>query len=255
MSSDPPPEIPEVPEMVEVPGGAFAMGDLWGDGDPDEQPVREVAQRPFAMGRTPVTNGQFLAFLNATRGWRSPHPRDRWAAFPAAPVAGLVRAGPDSFACTAGFEPFPVVYVSWFGAAAYCAWLSELTGRAFRLPGEVEWQYAATAGGRLKWSLGNQFVRSRYHCNASGPARADLGPESEMGFLHLTGNVFEWSLDEYATSLDRADPAAALPGSRVIKGGAFILREPPGLRNSKRFSCVEESCLNCVGFRVARETP
>jgi len=80
-----------------------------------------------------------------------------------------------------------------------------------------------------------------------------VGPESELGFLHLTGNVFEWTLDEYTVSLDRSDPAAGLPGSRVVKGGAFILREPPGLRNARRFSCVEESCLDCVGFRVARE--
>lgn len=226
------------------------MGDIWEDGDPDEYPVFEVVQKPFSISRTTVTNEQYLAFLMNTGERIGPELKASWAAFPNRRGVGLVECGRDSFSCVEGYEKHPVVYVSWTGAIAYCEWLSEELGRVCRLPSEVEWQYAAMGPRKLKWSLGNKFVRSHYQCNAGGPVRADVGTESDFGLLHMTGNVFEWCMDEYRASLDKGSDENLLKGSRVIKGGAFIMREAPGFRNSKKFSCVEGSCLNCVGFRV-----
>jgi formylglycine-generating enzyme required for sulfatase activity len=157
------------------------------------------------------------------------------------------------YALESGLDKYPRVHVSFADAQAYCRWLSAKSGSTFRLPWETEWQYAALGPRKQKWSLGNTFVRQEYHCNDEGPTFGDVGRESDFGFLHLTGNVFEWCADEYRPTLSSDSAGNALKGMRVIKGGAFILRESRGLRNSARFSCAEDSCLNCVGFRVVCE--
>jgi formylglycine-generating enzyme required for sulfatase activity len=234
-----------VPELQPIPGGPTAIGDLWGDGEADERPVRELALADFALGRYPVTNAQFALFLNESGALRRPGPRladVRARAGALREEAGLVR-------CREGREQHPVAYVPWRGARAYCAWLRERTGRPFRLPTEAEWQHAAQGPRRVKWALGETFEAERYVCRCGGSRPVGGGAPSALGLFDVTGNVFEWTEDEYAFSL--APEAARLARHRIIKGGAFILGEAANLRNARRFSCHEESCLACVGFRVA----
>ncbi len=110
------------PEMVSIPRGKFRMGDIQGSSSPDERPVRSVRiPRPFAMGRYEVTFEEYDVFARAIgreqladRGW--------------------------------GRGRQPVINVSWKDAVAYAEWLSEQTGKRYRLPTEAEWEYAARAG-------------------------------------------------------------------------------------------------------------
>jgi formylglycine-generating enzyme required for sulfatase activity len=109
----------EGPEMVVVPAGRFRMGDLQGDGDPDELPAREVSlARPFALGRHELTFEEYERFCRATG---SPVPDD----------GGFGRGR------------HPVVNVTWQDALAYAVWLAAQTGQPYRLPSEAEWEYAA----------------------------------------------------------------------------------------------------------------
>jgi formylglycine-generating enzyme required for sulfatase activity len=233
------------PPLVPVPAGRFVMGDAWGDGEADERPAVEREVAPFRLGRYAVTNEEFAPFVSAIGRARAADLVDLRA-----PTAGLRWEG-DTVACREGRRRHPVTFVSWRGASAYCAWLRERHGLPYRLPTEVEWQWASVGDRALKWSLGEAFDPRAYVCRCDEPRAVDWGVPSPAGFYNLTGNVFEWSSDEYAFALDGQAPR--LSGHRVIKGGAFILNDSANLRNAKRFSCHEESCLGSVGLRVAAD--
>jgi formylglycine-generating enzyme required for sulfatase activity len=221
-----------------IPPGSFDYGDLYGEGFPDERPPRRCDMGSFALGRGPVTAGQYREYL-----------RDSGLHGDACPqLHGPLR-------CAPGSDDLPVVHVSWRGAVAFCTWLSARLGVVVRLPTEAEWQYAAAGPDGLRWALGNSFVRSDYVCNAAGPAPVGGRRPSQFGLFDMTGNVFEWCADTYRVPPGSPEPVAELRGSRLVKGGGFILRDPAAMRNAKRFSCVEASCLDCVGFRVLCENP
>ena len=109
---------PRLDEMVEIPAGEFIMG------EGDRQ--RRVSVDAFKIGKYPVTNMQYKAFVDAT-GYRMP---------------GHWQKGTYS----ADKANQPVVHVGWDDAVAYCRWLSETRGQEYRLPTEEEWEKAARGG-------------------------------------------------------------------------------------------------------------
>src|SRR5262245_41506139 len=110
------------PSLAAVPGGRFRMGSE--TGRPAERPVRVVEVNAFLLGRTPVTNAEFAAFV----------------------VAGLAPQPPFQGNPAFSLPTLPVVGVTWFEAAAYAEWLSVELGGRWRLPTEVEWERAARGG-------------------------------------------------------------------------------------------------------------
>ena len=241
------------PSFTRIPAGSFDYGDSLGEGEEDERPARRREVPAFALGRTAVTAGQYVAFLDDVG--LADVSRPDLHGFPVRTTNGLEQGADGITRCAPGAEDYPVVHVSWWGANAYCEWLSERLGARIRLPTEAEWQYAASGPDGLRWALGNVFDRSAYVANAAGPVRVWEGTPSRFGLYNVTGNVFEWCADRYHVPPGAADPIVELPGSRIVKGGAFILRGAASFRNAKRFSCAEASCLNCVGFRVLGEDP
>ena len=196
----------EGPAMVVLPTGRFRMGALDGDGDgySAERPVHTVTiSRRIAMGQYPVTFEDY----------------DRYAE-----NCGFLKAlfvkKPDDFGWGRG--RMPVINVSWEDAKAYAAWLSEQTGKRYRLPSESEWEYAARAGTETAYSWGNEIGVNRANCNVfgtkwSGRRTSPVGSFAPNGFglYDMHGNVWEWVEDRWYENYE----GAPSDGSAWTSGG------------------------------------
>jgi formylglycine-generating enzyme len=201
------PSVLIVPDLVAVPGGWFTLGS--NDGRPDERPPHRVYVRACAAGRTPVTNSEYSCFVAA--GQQEP----KFWGDPRLNVAGQ-----------------PVVGVPWAAAAAYCTWLSERTGRRFRLPTEAEWEHAALAGGdglRFPWGdttpAGDDGI-SLADRAMDGPAPAGSGPVNALGIFDMCWNIHEWCSDWYSATYYAESPDSDPRGPergvrRASRGGAW----------------------------------
>jgi formylglycine-generating enzyme required for sulfatase activity len=261
------------PEMVRIPAGTFWMGTSeaqiqWLASEYDlarkwvekgyferEQPQHRLTLDDYWIGRYPVTVGQYRAFVEAdgygdqriwtAAGWPWQdgrlHP-DYW----------------DEEAWT-GDERLPVVGVSWYEAYAYCRWLSEETGRGYRLPTEAEWEKAARGTDERLWPWGSRFHAALCNTRASGlgwavpVGRYSPAGDSPYGCAEMVGNVSEWvatRFDVYpAESGDgREDPAGA--SERVTRGGSWhspVLRARTVSRGMNDLFFAD----NDLGFRCA----
>ena len=163
-----------------VPAGPFRMGSDPARAYPpaaDESPRHVVEVAPFRIGRIPVTNAQYAAFVRET-GHRPP---SSWP-------DGTVPPGQDDV---------PVTYVSWHDACAFCAWAGA------RLPSEAEWEAAASGGDGRLWPWGDvppDRTRAVFEAGIGGPAVAGQLPAgaAPCGALDLAGNVAEWVASAYA---------------------------------------------------------
>ena len=247
--SPPPPgtiirDCGQCPELVVVPAGAFRMGDLSGGGDVDERPVRTVTlPRAFALARYETT----------------------FAEWDACAAAGACRPGVGDVGF--GRDRRPVVLVGWEDARAYTAWLSRRTGKAYRLPSEAEWEYAARAGAGTRFPWGDGVGSGRASCDGCGSrwddARtAPVGsfPANAFGVHDMVGNVYEWVADCGRPSYEGAPSDGSVHASsggdgdcewRMMRGGSWLSlprasRPANRVRNPAGFRDVH------VGFRVAR---
>jgi formylglycine-generating enzyme required for sulfatase activity len=248
---------PFEPEMVLVEAGAFVMGsdpEVDPSAYPEELPQHTLYLPEYAIGRTPVTNAQYERFLRATRHdpprhWRFLRFKRRRAPF---------RRG-----------EYPVVNVSWHDARAYCAWLSEATGKPYRLPTEAEWEKAARGiDGRI-YPWGNEWDPALCHTSESAEEEAavavDLHPggASPYGLLDAVGNVWEWTTSLWGEELD--DPAFKYPYDpadgrenwaapryvrRVLRGVSFY-NDRSFARCAARYRYSPYNNFGSVGFRVA----
>ena len=129
------------PEMVVVPAGTFKMGDIQGTGGDDEKPVHTVSiAKPFAIGRYPITFDEYDRFASATN-----------------------RSLPNDQGWGRGRQP--AINVSWDDAVEYVKWLSQQTGKPYRLPTEAEWEYATRAGTETNYWWGNEMKSGIANCN------------------------------------------------------------------------------------------
>jgi formylglycine-generating enzyme required for sulfatase activity len=172
--------------LMLISAGAFWMGR--DDGPPEEAPLHRVFVTDFWMERTKVTNAEFAAFLDAT-GLRPPGSERRYDEDDA---DARIHRRNGRWTADAGFEDYPVVEVSWFGARDYCRW----KGR--RLPTEAEWEKAARGDDRRLYPWGtappspDRAVFGRPY-NATEPADGRPGGASLYGVLDMLGNLREWT--------------------------------------------------------------
>lgn len=263
--------------MIRIPAGNFCMGDMSGNGEPDEQPVHAVQPGAFWLGRHEVTRRQFRAFIEAT-GYLSDAEREHVAQ----PGCLAVDPGEWSFRYrpayswkNPGFEQadrHPVVCVSYNDALAFISWLNRQTGLAFRLPTEVEWEYAVRGGSRTVYPWGNTDTDScqyanvadrnawpghvkspfgRIDCNDGYPFTAPVGSYvmNSFGIYDLSGNAWEWVADcwarEYGFAADHE-----VCGFRVFRGSSWM-NSARSVRSANRSKNGPSDRLNTVGFRLA----
>ncbi|MEZ4773066.1 MAG: SUMF1/EgtB/PvdO family nonheme iron enzyme [Bacteroidia bacterium] len=245
-------QIP-VPEMVKITGGTFKRENY------------NVTVSDFWLGKTEVTNGQYAEFLNA-KGNQSEGGVEWYDAsgsgYNGYAEAAIQKQG-NSWVVKSGREDHPVNYVSWFGAKAYCDWLSERTGQNWRLPTEAEWEYAAGGGstGRTIYavtdseaSLGD-YAWFTSNTNNTGTRPVGQKKPNRLGLYDMSGNVWEWCGDWYGSYPESAqqDPTGPLSGSyRVLRGGGWATSSV-NCRVANRINSTPGSRHGNDGFRVARQ--
>ena len=238
------------PQMIEVPGGAFAMGSAATEAGraEDEGPVREVTlAEAFAIGVREVTYAEWEAC--AADGGCGGHLPSDWS------WGGGVQ---------------PVMDVTWEQARSYAEWLAAKAGEEYRLPTEAEWEYAARAGTATPFHTGATISTAQanydgalppYGAGEAGESRARTTaagsfPANAFGLRDMHGNVAEWTLDCYAPSYrDAPTDGAAVESEncaeRVVRGGSW--RDgPEELRSANRDRRGAGAYSNTLGFRVAR---
>jgi formylglycine-generating enzyme required for sulfatase activity len=229
----------DCPELVSIPAGSFMMGSPSSEAgrSADEGPQRRVTVPAFAAGKYEVT-------------WAE------WDRCVSAGACASLKA--DGF----GGGSRPVTNVSWNEAVAYTKWLSNKTGRTYRLLSEAEWEYAARAGNSGRWGFGdNEESLGSYSWFSlnSGSATHPVGTKTASAFgLHdMHGNVREWVQDCYAETYSAGQPSngSAYQGGscsyRVGRGGAWATYQQD-LRSAHRGGDQPTRWLDAVGFRVAR---
>jgi formylglycine-generating enzyme required for sulfatase activity len=237
---------PLEPEMVIIPAGAFWMGSdkaLDPEADDSEFPRHRVTiATPFAMGRYPVTFDEYDRFCVAT-GKDKPNDQG-W-----------------------GRERRPVIDVSWKDAIAYTKWLSQQTGKRYRLPTEAEWEYAARAGTETRYWWGDDIREDEQvwtncrGCGRPGYGRATVPVGSFnpnlFGLYDVLGNVWEYVRDCWHNSYQDA-PTDGIAWEeadcnlRVIRGGSWIY-EPRDVRSATRGKFIPAAFGYALGFRLAQD--
>jgi sulfatase modifying factor 1 len=249
-------------ELVPVPGGAFKMGDNFGDGLPRERPVHTVDVDAFYMGKFETTNGDWRKFrddpgYDDVKYWPGGRvaPKDQIPYWTQANNHG--GATPDS-------DAYPVLGVNWDSAVAYCNWLSAKTGKKYRLPTEAEWEKAARGTDQRRYPWGNEINHT--FANYVETAKFDTGMKvgsfptgaSPYGAMDMAGNVMEWCSDWYARDYYASSPAKNPKGPatgayRVVRGGSFFVEAFDVRTYARSAAWPSFQALRMLGFRVARE--
>jgi formylglycine-generating enzyme required for sulfatase activity len=280
-------EIPKTDvkfEMVPVTGGTFMMGSPGNEPgrEPDEGPRHAVKVESFWIGRFEVTWDEYDHFA-----FSIDEPAPGGGTTPPGGSDAITRPTPSYGDESRGFGKGrqPVVDISWHAAMEYTRWLSRVTGKAYRLATEAEWEYAARAGADTAYSFGANAASldeyAWYGANAKErPHPVGLKKPNKLGIHDMHGNAAEWCVDRYDPdfykkfSSSKPDAPVVLPvsmptGSRyphVARGGSWA-DGPPELRSAARRGSSEEwsrrdpqspqsiwwhTDATIVGFRVVR---
>jgi formylglycine-generating enzyme len=224
------------PEVVLIPAGSFLMGS--DQGQENELPVHHVWIDAFAIGKFPVTNREYKIYVEGKAAPAPPFWTEPMFAHPEKPVVG----------------------VTWDDATAYCQWLSERLGQAFRLPTEAEWERAARGereGALYPWGDEPPWERPYpgFDGETGGPQRVGVGEPNGFGLYDMSEGVHEWCSDyfdyhyyRYAPENNPQGPASGQ--RRASRGGSW--------RHRIKFSrCATRSSLPPAfkyadyGFRIA----
>ncbi|HET9484581.1 MAG TPA: SUMF1/EgtB/PvdO family nonheme iron enzyme [Xanthomonadales bacterium] len=274
------------PELVVLPIGRFTMGSPESERGRknNEGPAHEVeVARAFALGRHELTVSQFRRFVRAS-DYETDAERAGASTFYDESSGRLgTGRGVDwrkDYRGERAKDDDPVVHVSFNDATAYVAWLSERTGKRYRLPSEAEWEYAERAGStaRYAWGAGNptrvignftgdgdrsvsgrSWTKAfpRYNDGYWGPAPTGRFAANAFGLFDMSGNVSEWVEDCWHDSYLRApaDGSAWINpgcGRRVVRGGSWG-SAPEQTRSAFRVSAADDTRSARVGIRVARD--
>ncbi len=249
-------------DYVHVPAGTFRMGDHAREGLARERPAHVVDLDAYYIAKLEVTNRDWKTFrddpgYDDPRFWPNGHvvPRDQvpyWTQ-------------PNNHGGgTPGSDDYPVIGVNWDAATAYCGWLSEKTGKRYRLPTEAEWEKAARGTDGRRYPFGQSIDRSQ--ANFVGAQAYDTvmpvgsfpAGASPYGALDMAGNVMEWTQDwydrDYYAASPRKNPQGPATGAyRVVRGGSFFV-EVFDLRATARAAAWPSfQAYRMIGFRPVRE--
>ena len=236
-----------------IPAGTFLLGSppTEKNRQPDEGPQTRVALPAFWIGQHEVTWSEYEIFMFASDAvGRTTRTEADAVSHPTKPYVEM------SFGM--GREGFPAISMTHHAASKYCQWLSAKTGYFYRLPTELEWEYAARAGTTTAYSFGD-----------------DPAQPNPWGLYDMHGNVSEWTLDQYEADVYtrlKGHPATAWvkstqPYPHAVRGGNWT-DTPELLRSAARRGSAPEwkildpqlpksiwyhTSVPWIGFRVVRQ--
>jgi formylglycine-generating enzyme required for sulfatase activity len=238
---------PLLTDMAIIKGCSYTRGS--NDGSRDEMPRHQVHIDSFALDVHPVTNEQFVRFLEALGGEKDSNHND---------VIRLkdsrIKRSAGKLIIESGYAKHPVVGVTWYGAVAYAKWLGK------RLPTEAEWELAAKGEDEnLVYPCGDEMDKSKANFFSSDTTPVMSYPPSYYGLYDMAGNVYEWCHDWYGynyyevSAQEPDNPKGPLQGVyRVLRGGCWkSLKED--LRCSKRHRNNPGTVNGTYGFRCAAD--
>lgn len=234
------------PTLIAISAGGFQMGDITGRGLENERPVVSYKiDSSFGIGEKEVSVKDFASFVDATNYVTEAEKSQGCAYYgDAEPVYDMQmnwrNPGYDQS------EDYPVVCVTQKDAQAYVDWLSQSSGKSYRLPTEGEWEYAARAGTETDYWWGNSIGSNNANCGWCGTEWSNKSASpiasfkrNSYGLYDVIGNVWEWS--------DTGSDVVS-----VVRGGAWNFA-PSLARVSTRLEIASDFRSNYIGFRVARD--
>ncbi len=241
--------------MVLIREGKFMMGSPEGEGGADEHPRHKVRLESYFIGKYDVTNEQYAVFLNSygkdtdDKGQKMIYEYERG-----------VQNTNGRWRSAEGYEKHPVVYVTWYGAKKYAEYYG------MRLPTEAEWEKAARAGSKTKYSFGDsksELGDYEWFNENSGNTTHPVGKKkpNAWGLYDMSGNVWQWCSDLYDENYYKVsannNPQGPNSGRfRVLRGGCWSNYAGWGVagwgRSADRSRYFPEGpALDLVGFRCA----
>ena len=241
-------DIKPIPtNMISIQGGEFYRGAS--DGNRDEMPRHKVIIASFAIEIHPVTNEQFVRFIEAMGGEKDSNHND---------IIRLrdsrIKRSAGRVLIESGYAKHPVVGVTWYGAVAYAKWVGK------RLPTEAEWEIAARGGiESALYPSGEDIEKSQANFFSSDTTAVMSYVPNDFGLYDMAGNVYEWCQDWYGYNYyecsvqEPENPQGPIQGVyRVMRGGCWkSLKED--LRCSRRHRNNPGTVNGTYGFRCAAD--
>jgi formylglycine-generating enzyme required for sulfatase activity len=188
----------ELDSMIEIPAGAFVMGTDMARADAQDQPAHRVVLPTYWIDKYPVTNAQYARFVAAT----SRRPPLDWK-------DGRIPQGELMY---------PVTMVTWYDASAYAKWAGK------RLPAEAEFEKAGRGSDGRRWPWGNKMEPGRlntyYNVGSATKVNTYPGGASAYGVMDLSGNVDEWTADDFLPYPGSAAAKDMFQGKVAVASGS-----------------------------------
>ena len=218
------------------------------EGGRDERPRHKINLSSFALDVHPVSNEQFVRFLEVMGGEKDANNQH---------IIGLresrIRRHGGKLNIESGYAKHPVIGVTWYGALAYAKWIGK------RLPTEAEWEIAASSGEELIYPTGASIERTQGNFFSADTTTVMSYPPNKIGLYDMVGNVYEWCQDwydynYYEVAMQRPDnPKGPLQGVyRVLRGGCWKSLKDD-LRCSHRHRNNPGIVNRTYGFRCAAD--
>ncbi len=240
-------------DMLPIAGGKYKRGSPAGEKgrDDNEGPQHEVSIRPFWMGKCEVTWDEFDLWWKEMPGNKDEQIQAENAKLKGPKFDALSRPTPPYMDETfgRGRETYPLICITWHAAMEYCRWLSEKTGKTYRLPTEAEWEYACRAGTTTAYSFGDDPAALDEYARFADNSDETTHPVGKKkpnpwGLHDMHGSVAEWCIDGYQEKAYAKYPAdmltlspVLLPGPtrypHVARGGSWA-DKAPRLRSAVR---------------------
>lgn len=238
---------PILTEMVIIPPGAYQRGSK--DGARDEKPRHTIELSAFAIDIHPVTNEQFVRFLEVMGGEKDAQNSD---------IIRLrdsrIKRAAGKLIIESGYAKHPVVGVTWYGAIAYAKWVGK------RIPTEAEWEIASAGGiEEALYPTGLNIERTQANFFSADTTAVCSYPPNGYGIYDMAGNVYEWCQDWYSYNYyevsiqEPLDPKGPQQGVyRVLRGGCWkSLKED--LRCAHRHRNNPGTMTPTYGFRCVAD--